>query len=54
MATFGNSASEDSSVKVLYGLDTSFTIPANQLWRGAFRYWADLSAWVLEAAGVTQ
>lgn len=44
----------DSSVKVLDGLDTSFTIPANQLWRGAFRYWADLSAWVLEAAGVTQ
>lgn len=42
-----------SSVRVLDGLDTSFTIPSGQIWRGAFRYWSDLSAWVLEAAGVT-
>lgn len=43
-----------SSVLVLSGIETSYSIGSGQLWRGSFRYWADLGAWVLEAAGVTE
>lgn len=42
-----------SSVRVLSGLSASYTVPSGQLWRGALRYSSLLSAWVLEAAGVT-